>query len=95
MVRCLAESYSFYLFQTRNFPWDNSLTNKESIESNTILDVATGLVLGNRNLDALFCGQPDIPLDRIVRVSLLVAADSRHADCQQPARIRRSRTTNP
>ncbi|MBT5470953.1 MAG: hypothetical protein HOK41_10155 [Nitrospina sp.] len=43
MVRLLSESYSIYLFQTENFPWDNPMEMIPSDLKNPIMDIATGL----------------------------------------------------
>jgi hypothetical protein len=39
----LSESYSFYLFQTRNFPWDNPMELVPHDLGAPLMDVATGL----------------------------------------------------
>ncbi len=43
IVRLLSESYSFYLFQTENFPWDNPMEMVPPDLQNSLMDVATGL----------------------------------------------------
>ena len=43
MVRLLSESYSIYLFQTENFPWDNPMEMIPTDLKSSIMDVATGL----------------------------------------------------
>ena len=43
MIRLLSESYSIYLFQTENFPWDNPMEMIPTDLKNSIMDVATGL----------------------------------------------------
>ncbi len=42
-VTLLSESYSFYLFQTGNFPWDNPMEQVPRNLKTPLLDVATGL----------------------------------------------------
>jgi hypothetical protein len=44
IVRLLSEGYSYYLYQTQNFPWDNPLDAFPENPARPILDVATGLV---------------------------------------------------
>ncbi len=44
IVRFLAESYSYYLYETQNFPWEEPIENSDMIGDKPILDVATGLV---------------------------------------------------
>ena len=44
IVRLLAESYSFYLHETKNFPWEEPIQDSDSIGDEPVLDVATGLV---------------------------------------------------
>ncbi len=39
----LGESYSYYLFQTRNFPWDNPMELVPHDLKDPLMDVATGL----------------------------------------------------
>jgi hypothetical protein len=43
IVRLLSESYSIYLFQTENFPWDNPMEMIPPNLKSSIIDVATGL----------------------------------------------------
>ena len=43
VVRLLAESYSYYLFQTRNFPWEDPLQGIPGNPTGPLCDVATGL----------------------------------------------------
>ena len=43
VVRTLAESYSFYLWLTRNFPWEDPLPRGIQPGEGRVLDVATGL----------------------------------------------------
>lgn len=43
MVRLLSESYSIYLFQTKNFPWDNPMEMIPPDLKGSVMDVATGL----------------------------------------------------
>ena len=43
MVQLLSESYSIYLFQTENFPWDNPMEMIPADLQSPIMDVATGL----------------------------------------------------
>ena len=43
LVQLLSESYSIYLFQTENFPWDNPMEMIPSDLKSPIMDVATGL----------------------------------------------------
>ena len=43
IIRLLSESYSFYLFQTENFPWDDALPELSENANQPIMDVATGL----------------------------------------------------
>jgi hypothetical protein len=44
IVRFLAESYSYYLYETQNFPWEEPIQDSKTIKDKPILDVATGLV---------------------------------------------------
>lgn len=44
IIRLLAESYSYYLYQTRNFPWEEPLAEDARTFNEPVLDVATGLV---------------------------------------------------
>lgn len=44
IVKFLAESYSYYLFETQNFPWEEPIQDSETIGNMPVLDVATGLV---------------------------------------------------
>ncbi len=39
----LAESYSFYLYYTKNFPWEDPLKDMKIPKQKSVLDVATGL----------------------------------------------------
>lgn len=43
LVRLLAESYSFYLWLTKNFPWEDPLPQGIGPGDGPVLDVATGL----------------------------------------------------
>ncbi len=43
IVELLSESYSIYLFQTENFPWDNPMEMIPADLKSSIMDVATGL----------------------------------------------------
>lgn len=43
IVRLLSESYSYYLYQTKNFPWEYSIPSRPLKSHQSILDVATGL----------------------------------------------------
>ncbi len=43
IIRLLSESYSFYLFKTGNFPWDNTLPDFSGDATHPIMDIATGL----------------------------------------------------
>lgn len=43
IIKLLSESYSFYLFKTGNFPWDNTLPDFSGDVSHPIMDIATGL----------------------------------------------------
>lgn len=43
MIRLLSESYSIYLFQTENFPWDNPMEMIPTDLKGSVMDVATGL----------------------------------------------------
>ncbi len=43
LVKLLAESYSFYLWLTKNFPWEDPLPQGVMPEDGPVLDVATGL----------------------------------------------------
>jgi len=40
----LSESYSYYLYQTKNFPWEYSVQPRPLVSYDPILDVATGLI---------------------------------------------------
>ena len=42
VVRLLAESYSYYVFQTGNFPWEEAVPDSQTA-GRPVLDVATGL----------------------------------------------------
>ncbi|MFQ5672273.1 MAG: class I SAM-dependent methyltransferase [Nitrospinales bacterium] len=42
VVRLLAESYSYYIFQTGNFPWEETIPDSQTADR-PVLDVATGL----------------------------------------------------
>jgi hypothetical protein len=42
-ITLLSESYSFYLFQTQNFPWDNPMELVPHDLNAPLMDVATGL----------------------------------------------------
>ena len=44
IIHLLSESYSYYLYQTKNFPWEYSVQPKPLISYDPILDVATGLI---------------------------------------------------
>ena len=43
VIRLLSESYSYYLYQTRNFPWEDPPQPKLPNLQQSVLDVATGL----------------------------------------------------
>ena len=43
IIKLLSESYSFYLFKTGNFPWDNALPEFSGNADHPIMDIATGL----------------------------------------------------
>jgi len=43
VIRMLAESYSYYMAQTRNFPWEDPLKDTLPPGDAPVLDVATGL----------------------------------------------------
>ena len=43
IIRLLSESYSYYLYQTKNFPWEELPQPKLSNLQQPVLDVATGL----------------------------------------------------
>ena len=43
IIKLLSESYSFYLFKTGNFPWDNTLPEFSGDAIHPIMDIATGL----------------------------------------------------
>ncbi|MEC7786739.1 MAG: hypothetical protein VX579_07295, partial [Nitrospinota bacterium] len=43
IIRLLSESYSIYLFQTKNFPWDNPMEMIPADLIGSVMDVATGL----------------------------------------------------
>ncbi|MEC7641743.1 MAG: class I SAM-dependent methyltransferase [Nitrospinota bacterium] len=43
VVRLLAESYSYYIFQTKNFPWEETVPDSQIVGGGAVLDVATGL----------------------------------------------------
>ncbi len=43
IIKLLSESYSFYLFKTGNFPWDNTLPEFSGDRTHPIMDIATGL----------------------------------------------------
>ena len=43
IIRLLGESYSYYLYQTKNFPWEYSVPSRILSFHQPILDVATGL----------------------------------------------------
>lgn len=43
IIKLLSESYSFYLFKTGNFPWDNTLPDFSGDVTLPIMDIATGL----------------------------------------------------
>ena len=43
LIRLLAESYSFYLWLTKNFPWEDPLPQGIGPGDGPVLDVATGL----------------------------------------------------
>jgi len=43
VIRLLSESYSFYLFQTENFPWDDALQEFSGNADHPVMDIATGL----------------------------------------------------
>lgn len=42
-LQFLAESYSYYIFQTGNFPWEETVPDSKTISGGAVLDVATGL----------------------------------------------------
>lgn len=44
IVRLLSEGYSYYLYETKNFPWDNPMESFPQNPDRPVLDVATGLV---------------------------------------------------
>ncbi len=44
IVCFLAESYSYYLYETQNFPWEVPMQDSDAIGDKPVLDVATGLV---------------------------------------------------
>ena len=43
IIRLLSESYSYYLYQTKNFPWEDPPQPKLPNLQQSVLDVATGL----------------------------------------------------
>ena len=43
IIKLLSESYSIYLFQTKNFPWDNPMEMIPTDLKGSVMDVATGL----------------------------------------------------
>jgi hypothetical protein len=43
IIRLLSESYSYYLYQTKNFPWEDPPQPRLSNSQQQVLDVATGL----------------------------------------------------
>ena len=43
IIRILSESYSHYMHQTKNFPWDDPLPNIPPGFTDPVLDIATGL----------------------------------------------------
>ena len=43
IIRLLSESYSYYLYQTENFPWENPAQPRFLNPHQPVLDVATGL----------------------------------------------------
>tara|TARA_B100000686_G_scaffold337186_1_gene407982 strand:+ start:1257 stop:2372 length:1116 start_codon:yes stop_codon:yes gene_type:complete len=43
IIQLLSESYSIYLFQTKNFPWDNPMEMIPADLRGSVMDVATGL----------------------------------------------------
>ena len=43
IIRLLGESYSYYLYQTENFPWEDPLQPRLTNLQQPVLDVATGL----------------------------------------------------
>ena len=43
IIRLLSESYSYYLYQTENFPWDNPVQARPLNSHQPVLDTATGL----------------------------------------------------
>ncbi len=43
IIRLLSESYSYYLYQTKNFPWEDPPQPKLSNLQQSVLDIATGL----------------------------------------------------
>jgi hypothetical protein len=43
IIKLLSESYSFYLFKTGNFPWDNTLPEISGDATHSVMDIATGL----------------------------------------------------
>jgi len=48
IIRLLSESYSYYMFQTENFPWDAPLPELPPSLKNPLMDIATGLTGFNR-----------------------------------------------
>ena len=48
IIRLLSESYSYYIFQTENFPWDDALPALSPNLKNPLMDIATGLTGFNR-----------------------------------------------
>ncbi|MFQ5451339.1 MAG: hypothetical protein ACE5E9_11985 [Nitrospinaceae bacterium] len=43
IVRLLSESYSYYLYQTKNFPWDDPFPDLPPGLDRPVMDIATGL----------------------------------------------------
>ncbi len=43
IIRLLSECYSYYVFETKNFPWQNPVEPKPRNLSQSLMDVATGL----------------------------------------------------
>jgi hypothetical protein len=43
IVKLLSESYSYYLFQTKNFPWQNPIEPNPRNLNQPVIDIATGM----------------------------------------------------